>query len=369
MTNHFKQDCLDILTRRAVAGKLDRRSFVKGAALLLGLPAALRADLAFAAGRLVLANWGGDAIEGFQKAFGEPFTRATGIPVEIDGSGPTEGALKAQITSGKIIWDVLDTDANLCVSFGRQGALEPIDYDVVDRTKIRPGLDYEFGVPDCYYSFVLAYDSRRFGEEGPTSPSDFWNVEKFPGKRTMYKWMNGMLEAALLADGVMPEELYPLDIPRALAKIEALKPHIISFWGSGAESQQLLTEGEAAMGYLWNTRAILLGRDTKDRVKWSYDGGFLTLDTFVTPKGNPAGRDTAMRFIAQSQDPVSQVKLFEFMGNGPANPEADALIPEEQRHLNCVSPEASSKQVFLDVEWYADNYSSALEKYLEVVSS
>lgn len=368
MSEHFKRDCFEILTRRAAAGEIDRRSFVKAAALLLSVPTAMRAKMAFAANQLVVANWGGDAIDAFQKAFGEPFTKATGIAVRIDGSGPTEGAIKAQITSGKIIWDVVDADANLGIAFGKEGVLEALDYNTIDRAKIRKGYDYEFGTPGYFFSYVLAYDSARFSDEAPTSPADFWNVEKFPGKRTMYKWMNGMLEAALLADGVKPEELYPLDIDRALAKIEALKPHIISFWGSGAESQQLLTEGEAAMGYIWNTRAILLGRDTDDQIKWGYDGGFLNSSTWITPKGNPAGRDNAMRFIATSQDAQSQVMLFDLLGNGPANPEADTLIPDDRKALNCVSPEAEAKQVTLNAEWYADNYSAALEKFLALVS-
>jgi putative spermidine/putrescine transport system substrate-binding protein len=368
MSDHFKSDCFEILTRRAAAGEINRRSFVKAAAFLLSVPAAMRANMAFAGDQLVLANWGGDAIAAFDEAFGLRFGADTGIAVRIDGSGPTEGAIKAQITSKKIIWDVIDADANLGIAFGKEGVLEPLDYNVIDRAKIRKGYDYEFGTPGYFFSYVLAYDSAKFGDEAPKSPADFWNVEKFPGKRTMYKWMNGMLEAALLADGVKPEELYPLDIDRALTKIEALKPHIISFWGSGAESQQLLTEGEAAMGYIWNTRAILLGRDTEDKIKWGYDGGFLNSSTWITPKGNPAGRDNAMRFIAFSQDAKGQVMLFDLLGNGPANPEADALIPDNKKALNCVSPEAAAKQVTLNAEWYADNYSSALEKFLALVS-
>jgi len=368
MSDHFKRDCFEILTRRAAAGEIDRRSFVKAAAVLLSVPLAMRSKMAFAADQLVLANWGGDALETFARAFGDSFTKDTGIPVRIDGSGPTEGAIKAQITSKKVIWDVVDADANLSIDFGKQGALEAIDYNVVDRTKLRQGFDFEFGTPGYFFSYVLAYDASKFADAAPTSPADFWDVEKFPGKRTMYKWMNGMLEAALLADGVKPEELYPLDIDRALAKIEALKPHIISFWGSGAESQQLLLEGEASMGYIWNTRAMLLEKDTGGQIKWGFDGGFVNSSTWIVIKGNPAGKDNAMKFIAESQKPENQLVLFEQMGNGPANPETDALIADDQKALNCASAEALAKQVALNAEWYADNYSAALEKFLALVS-
>ncbi|MBP7242832.1 ABC transporter substrate-binding protein [Amaricoccus sp.] len=369
MKNHFQQDCFEILLRRAAAGEISRRNFVKAASALLAVPLTLRGKMVFAADQLVLANWGGDAIQAYGDAFGVPFTEATGIPVRIDGSGPTEGAIQAQIASNTIIWDAIDADANVGLSLGNRGLLEALDYDKIDRAKIRPGWDREFVTPSYFFSYVLAYDSEMFGDEGPSTPADFWDVEKFPGMRTMYKWMNGMVEAALIADGVKPEELYPLDLDRALAKIAALKPDIISFWGSGAESQQLLMEGEAAMGYVWNTRASLLSRDTDGRIKWKFDNAFLNPSSWITLKGNPAGRDVAMDFIASTQKPESQVVLFEMLRNGPANPEADALIPEDQRHLNCVSPEAVAVQVQLDQDWYADNYTAALEKWLALVSA
>jgi putative spermidine/putrescine transport system substrate-binding protein len=369
MTNHFQRDCFEILARRAAAGDLSRRNFVKAASLLLSVPLALRAKMAFAADQLVLCNWGGDAIQAYGDAFGVPFTAATGIPVKIDGSGPTEGAIQAQIASKTIIWDVIDADANVGLSFGAKGALEPIDYAKVSRDKIRPGWDREFVTPSYFFSYVLAYDSEVLGDAAPSTPMDFWDVGKFPGMRTMYKWMNGMLEAALIADGVAPADLYPLDVERALAKLEQLKPDIISFWGSGAESQQLLMEGEASMGYIWNTRASLLSRDTGGRIKWTFDNAFLNPSSWITLKGNPAGPATAMDFIASTQNPESQLVLFNMLGNGPANPETDALIPEDQRHLNCVSPEAVAAQVQLDQDWYADNYSAALEKFLALASA
>ena len=85
--------------------------------------------------------------------------------------------------------------------------------------------------------------------------ADFFDVEKFPGKRSLYKWGAGMWEAALLADGVAPDKLYPLDLERAHDKIAAFKDNIVSYWGGGAESQSVLMNGEASMAMIWSTRA------------------------------------------------------------------------------------------------------------------
>ena len=97
-------------------------------------------------------------------------------------------------------------------------------------------------------SYVIAFDAKRFGKNPPKSWADFWDVKKYPGKRTLYKWMSANLECALLADGVAPDKLYPLDVDRALRKIEELMPHVVTHWSTGAESQQLLRDGEASMG-------------------------------------------------------------------------------------------------------------------------
>lgn len=368
MSDHFKMDGLEILAMRAAKGEIRRRDFVKGAALLMATPLALRATTAFAADNLVVANWGGDALTAYKDAFADVFNKTAGMGLTIDGSGPTEGAIKAQIASGKVIWDVIDTDPNIGIDFGRKGNLEAIDYSVVDRSKVHSHTAHEFAVGNFFVSYVLAYDSEKYAERPPVTPADFWNVSEFPGKRTMYKWMNGMVEAALLADGVPKDKLYPLDIDRALSKIEELKPHIISFWGSGADSQQALLEGEASMGYVWSTRAGLMERDTDGKIKSSFDSGFLAYDAWMVLKQNPAGKQAAMQFIAAAQDPEAQAILFKLLGNGPINPEAEKFIPADQQKFNPGSAENVAKQVLLDAEWYTDNYSASLEKFLAMVS-
>src|SRR3546814_17101152 len=98
--------------------------------------------------------------------------------------------------------------------------------------------------------YVIAYDSGRYGDDAPTTMADFFDVERFPGNRSMYKWGVSSWEAALLADGVAPDALYPLDIERAHEKILALKDDVISFWGGGAESQTVLLTGEIGRAHV-----------------------------------------------------------------------------------------------------------------------
>lgn len=368
--NPHQQDCIEVLIEKTRRGQIDRRTFLKGMGLMAALPLALRSGVSFAAGDkpLVVVNWGGDAIKAFGKAWTEGFSKATGIPTKIDGSGPTEGAIRTQLSSGRVSWDVVDAESSILQNLGKEGLVQPIDYNVVSKDKVLPGFAYEYGIADYMLSYVIAYDSERFGDKAPKTWADFWDVKTFPGKRTLYKWMNGMLEAALLADGVAPDKLYPLDVPRAMKKIEELKPHVLAFWGSGAETQQLLIEGEVSMGAIWNTRAQVITEDSEDRIKWTFDNALLGCSNWGVLKGNPAGTEAAMKFIAYAQDPQSQVELFKMFGNGPANPAAAALIPDDRKHLNCTDPANLPKQIMLSHEWYTDHYAATLEQYLTHIS-
>lgn len=354
----------------AETGRISRRGFAKAVGAALALPLAMRSTLAFAQAReLVLVNWGGDAMTAYAEAYGKSFEAAAGIPVRMDGTGPTEGAMTAQATSGNVTWDLVDADPFSAISLGKKGFITPVDYSVVDPSKLRgEEFQYEYCLNTYFFSYVIAYDSSLY-PTAPTGMADFFDTAKFPGTRTMYKWGVSSWEAALLADGVAPGDLYPLDIERAHAKLEALKPDVISFWGGGAESQTALLSGEASMGIVWSTRAKLIEEESGGRIKYIWAEGLLSPGAMAIMAGNPGGTDTAMQFLASMQEPERQLVMFEMLGQGPANPATDALIPEEDRVHNCVSPENLSKQIVLDMGWYSEGYSAALDAYLALISA
>ncbi|MGF7160492.1 putative spermidine/putrescine transport system substrate-binding protein [Rhodoligotrophos appendicifer] len=370
MNGAFQTDCFEILKQRLARGEIGRRDFLKGIALLGVAPLALKSGMLSAQEKqFVLVNWGGDAIKAFDEAFAQPFAKASGLTVKIDGAGPTEGAIQAQVTSGKVSWDVVDADIFSAEALGKKGFVQKINFDVVKKDKILEGGWNDYAVANYYLSYVLVYDKEKYGDTPPKTWADFFDVEKFPGKRTMYKWMVGNLEAALLADGVAPDKLYPLDVDRAFKKIKAFSPNIAGFWGSGAESQQLMLEGEASMGLLWNTRAKLIDKDSEGKITYGFAEGFLGPSSWAIMKDNPAGAEAANAFIASAQDPAGQVKLLELLGNGPANPAAAAMVPAELKKDDCTQPEAVKVQHQLDQSWYVENYSATLDKFLALISS
>jgi putative spermidine/putrescine transport system substrate-binding protein len=341
--------------------KVTRRGVVVGAgALALGAGGAAQAQ----AKEVVLTNFGGDAVKAMTEAFVDPF-KAKGGKMVIDGSGPSNGKIKTMVQAKNVTWDVVDSGLGGTGELGPAGLLEEIDYSIVDKSKVQAGFAYKYGVCNYMFSTVQAWDSAKVKEK-PTL-ADFFDFKKYPGKRLMRKDSQAMYELALMADGVPKDKLYPLDTARALKKIAAIKKDLL-FWASGAESQTMLREGEVVMGWLWNTRANLLTRDTNGRIKFSYENGLLQPGLWVVPKGNPAGKE-AMRAIASMQEPAGQVKLLAAMGNGPANPAAAPLVPAELKAIDPASPDNIAVQAKIDADWYEKNYAKARQEFLDMIAS
>jgi putative spermidine/putrescine transport system substrate-binding protein len=345
---------------------LSRRTVLKGAtamgaAAVVGYAGTVRA----APKEVVLANFGGDAVKAMTEAFVAPYEKATGGKMVIDGSGPSNGKIKTMVSAKHVTWDVVDSGVTGIGELGPAGLLEEIDYSIVDKTKVTPGFAYKYGVCNYMFSTVQAWDTSKINT--PPTLADFFDTKKYPGKRLMRKDSQAMIELALMADGVPADKLYPLDVPRGMKKISAIKKDLL-FWTSGAESQSLLREGEVVMGWLWHTRAVLLQRDTNKRVTFSFDHALLQPGLWVVPKGNPAGKQV-MTAIASMQAPEGQVKLLAAMGNGPANPAAAALVPAELNAINPGAPENVKVQAKIDADWYEKNYAKVRQQFLDMITS
>ena len=345
--------------------EIGRRSVLVGmasAAALAGLRPALGASK-----NVVVVNWGGLAVDGFKKAWTAPLSKEDGLNLIIDGSGPSAGKIKAMVQANNVVWDVCDGSVGSSFQLGEAGLLEKIDYGIVSKQKVHPEFAYEWSVCNYMFSYVMAVNHAAFNGDGPQTWQDFYDVKKFPGKRTLRGLFEGQLEGALLADGVPAKDLYPLDVSRALAKIKSIKDHVI-FWKSGAEADDLLRRKEVVAGNLWSNRASLL-RDELNGLDWNWNGAVLAPAVWIVPKNNPAGREAAMKFIAVAQDPQSQVELFKIIRMSPANPAAAALIPADLRGHDATQPDNVAKQVPLNIKWYGENSATVQAKYLDMMSS
>jgi putative spermidine/putrescine transport system substrate-binding protein len=365
-----KRDLIDIAAADLRTGKMERREFIRlclwaGVAPAVAGIVVAPGEVEAEANEIVLANFGGDAVKFMGEAWGQPFTKDTGVKVTVDGASPLAGKIKAMVQSGKVTWDVCDADGYLCEQLGKQGLLEETDYSVVDKSMVRPGWAWKNGIANYTYSFVLAYDKTKFPDKAPTY-TDFFDTKKYPGKRTMWKYQMGAMEMCLLADGVPADKLYPLDVDRAIKKAKSLGKDVI-YWASGADQQQLFMDGEVVMGNIWNTRASVLERDTKGKITWTWDQGLFCPAAFVVPKGNPAGK-VVNKFLASILIPERQIKLLATLGNGPSNPKASTMLPPELQRLDPGYEPNFKKQIMRDEKWYEEYSDAATDKWIDGIS-
>ncbi|QOF75073.1 extracellular solute-binding protein (plasmid) [Aminobacter sp. SR38] len=362
----FKQMLIDS-AHAYKAGRMDRRSFL----LLCGMAgvatSAVRiGDAEAATNQIVLWNWGGDAERCHSEAIGQPFTEKTGIPLRIDTSGPLQGKIREMVDSGNVTADVADADAFDALALGKAGYLEPIDYSIVDKSKVVDGYTWEHGVSVVFYGYAFMYNTKVFGDNPPANWADFFDTVKYPGKRSLYKWANGTLEGALLADGVAKSALYPLDVDRALAKIKSIKDDSL-YWGAASEAHSMIVNDEVVMGMVFQNRGRAIEEDTEGRFKLVMNEAVAMPGAYIVPRGNPGGAD-AMRFIAQALELRSQLSLLECHGMTPSNPAAFAQIPEALIPYTITSSANIDKVVFNDPGWWAENGSDAVNAYLDAIS-
>lgn len=350
------------------SGRMDRRSFLAICGLAgIALPAVLAGKAEAAANEIVMWNWGGQSEECHGSAIGVPFTAQTGLPLKFDTSGPLQGKIKEMVDSGRVTADVCDGDLFDAVALGATGHLEPIDYSVVSKDKTIPEYALEFGTSIILYGYAFMYDTEAYGDNPPANWADFFDLEKFPGQRSLYKWANGSLEAALMADGVDKDSVYPLDLDRALAKIQAIKDETI-FWGSGSEAHDMIVNGEVSMGMVWLNRGRAIEERTNGRYKLVLNQAIAMPGAYIVPKGNPAGRDAAMQFIAVSQSVDAQLGLFSCLGMTPTNPEAIAQLSADDAPYAVTSEQNRAIIALNDPTWWGQNTDAAVNAFLDAIS-
>ncbi|MFO1143228.1 MAG: ABC transporter substrate-binding protein [Amaricoccus sp.] len=302
-----------------------------------------------AAADMVFTSWGGTTQDAQTAAWATPFTAESGVNVLQDG--PTDyGKIKAMVEAGNVSWDVVDVEGDYAAQAGKAGLLEPLDFTVIDKSKLDPRFVTDYSVGSFYYSFVIGCNKDAAGE-CPKTWADLFDTAKFPGKRTFYKWSApGVIEAALLADGVAPADLYPLDLDRAFKKLDTIKSDIV-WWSSGAQSQQMLASAETPFGSFWNGRLTALA-DSGVTIETSWDQNITAADSLVVPKG-AKNKAEAMKFIALATSAKPQAEMAAATGYAPINldspaemdPKVRATLPDQQ----------AATQVNADMNYWAEH--------------
>ncbi|VDS09405.1 Spermidine/putrescine-binding periplasmic protein precursor [Paracoccus haematequi] len=284
-----------------------------------------------------LLSWGGAYGNSHVEAYAKPFEAETGIKVNIADADNPATPIKAMVEAGNVTTDVASVEYADAVRLCDEGLLEEIDPAILVAAEDGTAAADDFiegAVTDCFvatdvYSMVLAYDDSKFPDAKPATPADFFDLEKFPGKRTMRKGAKFNLELALMADGVPAAEVYdtlgtPEGVDRAFAKLDSIKDNVI-WWEAGAQPPQLLADGEVTMAYAFNGRIFNAAQGEGKPFKIIWDGQIYEMEGWVVPKGAKNLED-AMKFVAWTTSPAPQARAAEFISYGPPRKSAAALV-------------------------------------------
>jgi putative spermidine/putrescine transport system substrate-binding protein len=337
-----------------------RRLLQGGSVLALGAIAGVRsARAADLTGKtVVFASWGGAYQDAEKQCYCEPFAVATGATVVQDG--PMNAAkFRAMIGSGAPDWDVADVTIDFLYAGVGDKLFEKIDPALVHTDRLSPQFVNDYGVGCIVWSYNLGYSTKIF-PTGPRTWADLFDLKRFPGKRGLGDNVVATLEVALLADGVLPDKLYPLDVDRALKKLDTIKSQTI-FWSTNSQSQQLFVDGEVGLGLILNGRAYDAAKKGA-QIAISWEQNIQSVDYLVVPAGS-RNRAAAMLLIDTMTLAENQAKLANLIAYAPTNPAAFKSVDPAIEPWLSTFP-ANMKQGFvINAAYWRDNLKPLQERW------
>jgi putative spermidine/putrescine transport system substrate-binding protein len=319
----------------------------------LGITSTSLAD----SGKLTVVGAGGVLQDAERKAFFEPFAKSSGVAVTEDSYSGQMAKVRAMVSSGSISWDVMQVEQNTLLSGCAEGLFEELDWAKIGKKEdFIPEAYSDCGVGAFVWSMVPSYDKAKLSD-GPKNWADFWDLNKWPGKRGFRQTAKMTLEIALLADGVPAAEVYNVlstkaGQDRAFAKLDQIKPNII-WWTSGAESLERLAAGDVVATATFNGR-VSAANATGKNFALIWDGQVYGIDYWGIVKGS-ANRENAEKFIAFAASDAAQSAFPQYIAYGVTNKKAiQSVNPELARDLPTTEANLKSA-VGLNTEFWADN--------------
>ena len=279
-----------------------------------------------ASAEITFVSWGGSYSEAQKKALVDTWPRKHLINM-VDYNGGL-GEIRTQIETGNIMWDVVDVFPNELITGCEEGLFERLPQAKFPKApngntmlKDIKKSGVKFKIPKCAAPMVLTstvvfYDPPAFLGRKPKTIKDFFDTKKFPGKRGIPTWPEGVIEMALMASGVKKTKVYKVlkskkGLNRAFNKLDSIKGDII-FWSSGNTPLDLIDYGEAVMAVGWNGRigdAIL---NNNKNYKYIWDGAVVETQFLAILKGS-RNYKRALSFVKHATSPRSLARMAKWV--------------------------------------------------------
>ena len=352
---------------------MNLRSILAGvAASTLLASSALAADM-------TLVSWGGAYQASQVNAYSMPY-QAMHPDINFvwdESSAEAVAKLRAMKEANNLTWDLVDVDASDSFRLCDEGLAMEIDPDeLLAAAPDGTPASKDFGaqlvnscyIPQIVYSTTFGYrtDVEAWNGKTPTNICDVFDTETFPGKRSLEKRPINNMEWALICDGVAKEDVYdvlstPEGVDKALAKLDTIKDDVV-WWSAGAETPQLLADGEVVIGSTYNGRLFSVIEEQKQPVAMLWDAQVFDLDGWIVPTGLPEDRlNRVLHFLKFATDTQRLADQAKYISYGPARKSSAPLVGKHadlgiEMAPHMPTDPANAKNTFLyNYEWWADN--------------
>ena len=316
-------------------------------AMLLASPASAR--------DLMVVGFGGGFQDNARKHLFQGYTRDKGIKVADDVYNGEMAKVYSMVKAQDITYDVIMVEAPELTRGCEDGVFEKMDWSVVDKAKFIPGGTTTCGAGAVGWGVSLFYDTTRT-PVGPKDYAEFWDVAKFPGKRSMRSGAKMSLEIALLADGVPMADLYKVlatadGQKRAFAKLDVLKPHMV-WWKSGAQPLQFVGSGEVAYAVGFVGRTIRANEGgPKYPIQWNTL--LFSFDYWAVVRNSP-NKAEAMKLVSYMTDEKPLLALAQDWAVSPATAAVANNADVVKKNPGMVASHAN-EGLFINTEFWVEN--------------
>jgi putative spermidine/putrescine transport system substrate-binding protein len=330
---------------------------------------------------VTVMSWGGAYGAAQSAGHLAPFTEKTGIKTTmLDADNPAQ-PIKAMVEAGNVTVDVASVEYADAIRMCDEGLLEPVDINalpagndgVAAKDDFLPGAVTDCGVSTDIWANVFAYDTTKYpADAAPSKVADFFDLQKFPGKRGLKKGPKAVLEFALLGDGVPASDVYkvlgtPEGVDRAFKKLDTIKDQVV-WWEAGAQPPQLLADGEVVMTTAYNGRIFNAAVAEGKPFQIVWDGQIYENEMYVIPKGAP-NMDEAKQFLAFATSTDGLRAQAQNISYGPARKSAlkDELIFKDGKtvmgpHLP-TAPENMANSLETSSSFWVDHDAELQERF------
>lgn len=308
---------------------------------------------------LVVTTAGGQAEAIQRKYFFDPFEKETGIKVVTVGTAVADRNAKfvAMNKTGNVEWDMMFVDEITSLQLREYLASPGPNCERVPNAKVL-GVDRacrEMGVVSTLSCICLTYPTGP-GETPMKTWADFFDLKKFPGPRGLPSisapW--DVMAIALIADGVAPDKLYPLDVDRALKKLDTIKSDVAVWWKNGAQTEQMMRSGEVKYAAMWDTRAGPLRAGGMPIDQTWYRAVMQTQIWVVANKASH--QEAAWKFINfYLTRPEAHAGFTRELQLATGNKAALDMMSPELKAKSFANPENAASVIEVDADWILKN--------------